>query len=390
MANRRFVVLGTVAGNPYAGMAWMHMQIAAGLSRLGHDVYYMEVSSAWPYDPIKQTFTDDSSFATDYLQRVTQPFGLGGKWGYRRSYSDGRWLGLPDGEAAAVLAGADAVFNVAGATALEDLGSATGPLIYLGTDPGWDEIGYANDDDGVREFIDAHSGFATYAENLGGADCLLPGFPSRVARTRQPVLTEIWSTEAAPRPVVTTVANWRHEGRDVVYNGETYTWSKHHEFLRFVSVPAEAEETVELATGISQLEQAELRLLERNGWRLVDGHSFSTDPWPYLAHIQGSLAEFTVAKDLNVRLRTGWFSERSACYLAAGRPVVTQDTGFGAALPTDMGLLAYSNLEEAVAAIREVVGDYERHAKAAREIANEYFRAETVLGRLLSELGLDS
>jgi hypothetical protein len=133
---------------------------------------------------------------------------------------------------------------------------------------------------------------------------------------------------------------------------------------------------------------AERRLLEEHGWRLVDAHAFSTDPWRYREYLRQSRGEFTVAKDLNVRLRSGWFSERSACYLAAGRPVITQDTGFGKILPTGEGLFAFQSMDEIVAAFEAVNADYERHSRAARAIAEEYFRAETVLARMLSDLGL--
>jgi hypothetical protein len=129
-------------------------------------------------------------------------------------------------------------------------------------------------------------------------------------------------------------------------------------------------------------------LLASNGWKLSDAHAFSTDPWAYRDYILSSYGEFSVAKDQNVRLRSGWFSERSACYLAAGRPVITQDTGFGNVLPTGEGLFAFNTMDEILASFDAVQSDYERHSRAAREIAQEYFRAETVLGKLLGDLGV--
>ena len=129
-------------------------------------------------------------------------------------------------------------------------------------------------------------------------------------------------------------------------------------------------------------------MLQSSGWRLVSASEFTTEPWPYRDYIQASRAEFTVARDLNVRLRSGWFSERSACYLAAGRPVITQDTGIGTVLPTGEGLFAFNTMDEALAAFDAVQGDYDRHSRAAREIAEQYFGAEMVLGRMLGELGV--
>jgi hypothetical protein len=129
------------------------------------------------------------------------------------------------------------------------------------------------------------------------------------------------------------------------------------------------------------------QLLESHGWRLADAPAFTMDPWPYRDYVLASRGEFSVARDLNVRLRSGWFSERSACYLAAGRPVVTQDTGFGSVLPTGEGLFAFNTMEEILAAFDAINSDYERHSRAARAIAEEYFRAETVLARVLDDLG---
>jgi hypothetical protein len=134
---------------------------------------------------------------------------------------------------------------------------------------------------------------------------------------------------------------------------------------------------------------AEVRtLLQSNGWLTVDAYEMSLDPWPYRDYIRSSAAEFSVAKDMVARTRCGWFSERSACYLAAGRPVITQDTGFGRTLPTGEGLFAFQTADEVVAAIEAIRADYPRHSRAAKAIAEQYFRAESVLGGMLDSLGL--
>ena len=143
-------------------------------------------------------------------------------------------------------------------------------------------------------------------------------------------------------------------------------------------------EAIELAMGPDQ----EVRvMLEGHGWRVANAHEFSTDPWKYRDYVRSSRGEFTVAKDQNVRLRSGWFSERSASYLAAGRPVITQDTGFGNILPTGQGLFAFQTMDQVLAAFEVIRADYPRHSRAARAIAQEYFRAETVLTKLLRDLG---
>lgn len=385
---RCLVVVGTVASNPYAGMAWMHMQIAAGLRRLGHDVYYFETTSSWPYDPIRGTHVNDSDYALPYLKRVAESFELGDRWAYRRSYSDKAWFGLGRTKAEELLAHADAVLNIAGATRFAEEGLKIGRLVYFGTDPGHHEIAFAQGDDKVRALIEEHGDYVTYGENIGTPDCSIPPLPHLRSRTRQPVLLHLWQDGPPSNKAFTTVGNWRQAGRDIDFASEIYHWSKHHEFLKFIDLPARLCEPIELATGLAHLSVKERQLLESYGWRLLDAHPFTTDPWPYRDYIRSSRGEFTVAKDLNVRLRSGWFSERSACYLAAGRPVITQDTGFGKTLPTGRGLFSFTTIEEIVAAFDAVHSDYEKHSRAARAIAEEYFRAETVLGRVLEDLAL--
>lgn len=399
------IVLGTLASNPWAGMAWMHMQIAAGLQRLGHDVYYFEVTSDWPYDPIRQTKVNDSNYALPYLARVAEIFGLGDRWAYRRSYSDKEWFGLGRAKAEDLLVHADAVLNVAGATRLRTKeGLKVGRLIYFGTDPVYHEIAFAKGDKIARRTIDQHDDFVTYGENIGNADCPIPPLPRLRSKTRQPVLLDYWQAGPPSREEFTTVCNWKQGGRDIEYQGETYYWSKDREFLKFIDLPRRISVLIELAMGLADakvtrpgfgdlvpalgMTEDERCGLASNGWRLIDAHAFTTDPWPYRDYIRASRGEFTVAKDQNVRLRSGWFSERSACYLAAGRPVITQDTGFGTVFPTGEGLFVFNTMEEILAAFAAINSDYERHSRAARAIAEEYFRAETVLAKVLDDLGL--
>ena len=380
----RLIVVGTLANNPYAGMAWMHMQIAVGLRRLGHDVYYFETTSQWPYDPIYQTHLCDSSYSVAYLARVAEAFGMKERWAYRRSYSDKAWLGMPRGEAEALLAGADAVLNVAGATKFREEGLKVGRLVYFGTDPVGDEIAVAQGE--KKWLLEEHDDFVTYGEKIGTPDCPIPPLPRLRARTRQPVILDLWEGAPPAGKAYTTVANWR-QGGEIEFRGEIYFWSKDREFLKFIDLPGRIAPPVEIALGLQGLDAKSRSLLDRKGWRLADAHTFTVDPWRYRDYLWTSRGEFTVAKDQNVRLRSGWFSERSACYLAAGRPVITQDTGFGDLLPTGEGLFAFNTLEEIVAAFEAIESDYARHARAARKIAEEHFRAETVLARLLQELG---
>lgn len=376
-----------MASTPYAGMAWMHMQIAVGLRRLGHDVYYFETTSRWPYDPAKRTMINDSSYAVGYLDRVTKNFGMENRWAYRRSYSDKQWFGLSRCRAEELLAHASAVFNIAGATQLAEEGLKVGRLVYFGTDPVYHEITLAQGNPDTTLLIQEHDDFVSYGENIGTPDCSIPPLPRLRSKIRQPVLLDLWQCSPPAKTAFTTVGNWKQTGHDIEYQGETYYWSKHHEFLKFIDLPARVDRPIELAIGLENLAPNDRSLLEAKGWRLVEAQRFSLDPWLYRDYVGSSSGEFTVAKDQNVRLRSGWFSERSACYLAAGRPVITQDTGFGEVLPTGEGLFAFNTMEEILAAFEAINSDYDRHSRVARAIAEEYFRAETVLAKVLNDLG---
>jgi hypothetical protein len=369
-------------------MAWMHMQIAVGLRRLGHDVSYVETTSTWPYDPIRQARVCDSNYAVTYLARVAASFGLGDCWAYRRSYLDNAWLGPRRAVAEDLLAHADAVFNVTGSTYLAKEGLQIGRHVYFGTDPVRHELEFAKGDSDTRAFIEAYTDCVTYGENIGNPDCPIPPLPRLRSKTRQPILLDLWQSGPPCREEFTTVCNWRQAGHDIEYQGEVYYWSKHHEFLKFIAVPHAIHQPIELAMPLHGLTSDERSLLESSGWQLTHAHAFTTDPWAYREYVQASRGEFTVAKDQNVRLRSGWFSERSACYLAAGRPVVTQDTGFGSVLPTGEGLFAFNTIEDIITAFDAIHADYDRHSRAARCIAEDYFKAETVLAKVVEELGL--
>lgn len=402
---RRLIVVGNVAANPYAGMAWMTLQITEGLRRLGHDAYYFEASSAWPYDPLRQYKVNDSDYALPYLERVAASFGLAGRWAYRRSYSDKAWFGLDRRTALDLLEGADAVFNICGATRFAEEGLRVGRLIYFGTDPVVHEIAHAKLDPSVLAILAEHGEAITYGENIGTEHSPIPPLPNLRARTRQPVLLDLWDSGPPTRDAFTTVGNWKQDGMDIEFNGQLYRWSKHHEFQALLDLPARVpSQPLELAMNLADpetirhgedervmamgLDRGDRGVLIDHGWHLADAPGFTTDPWRYREYVRTSRAEFTVARDLNVRLRSGWFSERSACYLAAGRPVVTQSTGFETVLPTGLGLFSFAAIDEAAAAIEAINSDYERHSMAARDIAREYFDSARVLTRLLHDLGL--
>ena len=405
MKRLNIIVTGTIASDPYAGMAWMHIQIVLGLLRLGHNVYYFETTSTWPYNPLLKTRVDNADYAIPYLKKLMKSFGIADRWAYRCSFSKNKeWYGLHKTAAEDMLANADLVINVSGSTKFEDEGLKVGRLIYYGTDPVYHEISYALGDKVTCSIVDEHDDIVSFGENIGNPDCPIPALPRLRAKTRQPVLTDLWINGEPLKKEFTTVGNWKQGGRDIEFNGEMYYWSKHHEFLKFIDLPKKISQPLEFACNLARPEKFkhgagtevpaygivtdEYTLLTDNGWKLVDAPSFTMDPWPYRDYIMSSRGEFSFAKDQNIRLRSGWFSERSACYLAAGRPVITQDTGFGATLPTGEGLFAFNTMEEIIAAFDAISSNYKKHSKAAQDIAEEYFKAETVLAKLLNDLGV--
>ena len=395
------VVLGMMGRMPVAGVTWQFLQYLEGFRRLGFATYYVEDTGEWPYDPDRNTISDDPSYAVRSIGELMRRYGFADHWAYRAV--DGRVYGLSADELDGLLARADALVNVTGATVLREEHRRVPVRIYLETDPVLPQIEVAKGNPFYLDMLGAHTHHFTYGENIGQPDCGVPvtaRFPYRP--TRPPVVLEWWSEPAvAPGPAFTTVASWRQAGKDVEWRGETYTWSKHHEFLKIIDLPRRTPQPLELALAIrgqpgpsdgwvprDQEDAEAVRLLTAHGWRVTNAMPLSREIAPYRDYIRGSRGELTVAKDQNVRLRSGWFSDRSACYLAAGRPVITQDTAFGKLVPTGAGLFAFRGLEDALAALDAVNADYAAHAAAARETAAGYFRAETVLAKLVEDCGL--
>jgi hypothetical protein len=399
----RLIVFGIVGGMPLAGVAWQVAHYLEGFRRLGFDVYYLEDTGTWPYDPDASSVTNDCRYAVRYLGEVMARYGFADRWAYRAAPPDGRTFGLSAARVRRLLDEADALINVTGSTRLRAEHRRVPVRIYLETDPVLPQIEVAKGSRSVIAKLEAHTHHFTYGENLGAPDCGVPIERFTYRPTRQPIVVDWWTSPvAAPASCFTTIASWRQSDKDIEWNGQTYTWSKHHEFLKLIDLPRRTRQPLELALALNSAaidgdagaltddEDVEtVRLLRSYGWRVANGLSLSRRTAPYRDYIMSSRGEFTVAKDQNVRLRSGWFSDRSACYLAAGRPVVTQDTGFGRSLPTGEGLFAFSTVDDVLAALDAINADYDRHHRASRAIAVEYFRAETVLARLVDAAGLD-
>lgn len=405
------VVFGVMGQSPFAGVAWQVLHYLEGLSRLGCEVFYIEDTGEWPYDLKQNMVTDQLDYTVTYIGRLMTWCGLTDRWAYCAPPSNGQTFGLSRSKILDLLERADLLINLTGSTVLQDEHLRIPVRIYVETDPVLSQLEIAKGNQYYINLLSTHTHHFTYAENLGSPDCRIPVERFDYFPTRQPVILDWWTTlpnfalDGLVPPKVdrfTTIASWRQPGKDVEWKGETYFWSKHREFLKFIELPARINQPLELALALQgkwgdgknnwvpkyQEDVEALDLLASHGWSLTNAITLSKDILPYRDYILGSRGEFTVAKDQNVRLRSGWFSDRSASYLAAGRPVITQDTGFGNILPTGEGLFAFNTMEEIIVAFDAISSDYARHSRSAREIAEEYFRAETVLARFLADSGL--
>jgi hypothetical protein len=385
----KLVVLGMMGRCPFGGQTWLYINWLRGFHRLGHDVYYVEDDATWPYDPRANTISEDPSYAAAYLARVLDGIGLAGRWAYRPLYRGAeecygmRATGLRE-----LYAGCDAILNICGATVLNDDHARAPRRIYVETDPVTNQLELAMGKRKTFDVLAAHDAIVTYGENYGAPDCGVPNGHFAYRKTRQPIDVELWPMAFDPGATAyTTSGNWKQAGHDVEWNGQIYHWSKHHEFLKFLDLPRRRPQIpFELSLNID--DAADRRLLEEHGWRLSSPLLRSLDPWGYQDFFRRSRAEWTVAKDQNVRLRSGWFSERDASYLSSGKPVIAQSTGFEKFLPTGEGLFAFRSMDEILAAVDTIESNYAKACQAARAIAVEYLECTRVCGKFLDDLSL--
>jgi len=387
------VVLGILGERPFAGIDWQVLHYLEGFRRLGCSVSYVEGTGEWGYDPDRETVTADPSYAVRHIRQTMEWLGLPEAWAYLAGGS-GQLFGMTEDRLRRTLEGADVLVNLCGATLLRDAYLRVPIRIYLETDPVRPQIEVVRGVPFTIRLLSAHTHHFTYGENLGAADCPVPVERFCYHTTRPPVALEWWSTFGPPPQIgsylaqFTTIANWKQTGKDIEWNGEIYTWSKDVEFRKFLDLPHRACAQFELA--LSSIDPDSRAELERQGWHVLEAMRVSRDMETYREYISDSLGEFTVAKDQNVRLRSGWFSDRSVCYLAAGRPVIMQETGFSKFLPTGRGLFGFSSFDEIVDATDRISSDYGRHSAAAREIAAEYLSAERLVADMLDRTAIGS
>ncbi len=411
----RIIVSGLVAQYPLGGVAWDYLQYVVGLARLGHEVYYYEDTWSWPYDPLKKSASDSGEYSAQYLKAFFDQYApeLSAQWQYVHLH-DKRY-GMTREEFRKIAQSADLFLNISGACLFPDELSSGCIKVFLDTDPGYNQIifserpAWSENVDRWCKRVEAHDRHFTYAENIHGADCLVPETGLEWKTTRMPVVLDLWAACIQAKPPSqapwTTVMSWNAFKGRLVHEGVEYH-SKGTEFEKVVKLPGHGDVPFKVAVGgittslkwferhgfertsefLSCLAQRRtFRQLSGYGWKIEDGPKVTLTPNTYQDFIAGSYGEVSVAKHVYVAMQTGWFSCRSACYLAAGKPVVVQETGFSNVLPVGKGLFAFGSLDEAVDAIKQVEADYDRHARAARGIAEEYFDSDKVLADLISD-----
>jgi hypothetical protein len=380
------IVSGALANKPgNAGGAWERMSWVTGLLRLGCDVYFVEQIDPAACVDINKT---PSSFAHSvnlaWFRDVTEWFGISDRAGL--IYAGRECAGIPWTQLLEFAEFSDLLVNLSGHLALAPMLKLMRRKAYIDVDPGFTQFWHADTETPFH--VDGHDFYFTVGENLGRSDCTIPKGGVHWRSIRQPVVLDQWPVVNSPAlRRFTTVASWRGALAPVRAGGRTFG-VKLHEFRKFFDLPQRVPASFEIALDIHPADQNDRSALDQNGWRLVDPRDVAGDPDAFRGYIQGSGAEFSVAQGIYVETNSGWFSDRSTRYLASGKPVLLQETGFSRNYPAGEGLVAFRTPEEAAAGAERIIRDYDNHCRAARALAEEYFNSDKVLGRLLEEAGV--
>jgi hypothetical protein len=292
-------------------------------------------------------------------------------------------VGLPYPRLVELTAGADLLVNISGILTDQQLTSSIPVRVYMDLDPAFNQFWQVS---GIDMRFEGHTHFVTVGQAIGSHDCVVPTCGFEWIPTVPPVVLERWpQAERISHDAFTTVGNWRAYG-SIEHEGVNYG-QKVHSLRELIGLPIRTNARFLLALTIHPDETRDLEALEENGWELVDAAAVAGTPADYRTFIAGSRAELGITKSGYVLSRSGWFSDRSASYLASGRPVIAQETGFSRYLPTGEGLLSFQTEDDALAAVEEIERDYDRHSKAARALAQEHFDSDRVLARLVERVG---
>jgi len=378
----RIVVLGYIVRGPIGGLVWHHLQYVMGLARLGHDVYFLEDSDDYPscYDPQRQTTDRNPEYGLRFAAQAFAQVGLGERWAYYDAHT-AHWLGPRATRAVDICRSADLLLNLSGVNPMRPWFLQVPHRVLVDTDPVFTQVRHLTDS-ASRATALQHTAFFSFGENIRSDGARIPDDQLDWLPTRQPVVLDAWPVTPGPRNgKFTTVMQWdSYQPR--TYDGVEYGM-KSASFRPYVDLPGRTGQALELALGSDAAPRQQL--LEA-GWSLRNPLEVTRDPSSYQRYLQQSKAEFSVAKHGYVVSHSGWFSERSACYLASGRPVLVQETGFSEWLESGVGVVAFSTPEEAQAGIDLINGDYANHSRRARELVRASFDAGDVLASLIGRV----
>jgi hypothetical protein len=370
----RILFAGIIARYPLGGVTWCSLMYLLGLRALGHEVLYIEDTGECIYDPEQNTRALDPSYGLRYIDAALRPHGLGEAWSFVNY--DGSYHGASHERVADYARTADLFINLSGgAWFWRDEYAHIPRRVFIDSDPAFTQLSIAKNDEWYVKFFRGFTHLFTFGSNIGTDTCTVPTGDFRWEKTWQPVVTSLWRSDEAPRrDRYTSVMSWTIESFTDVGG------HKDIEFLRFLDLPSRTGPRFELAVNGPQ------QFLEQHGWSTLPAMDVSRTPTGYRDFIRSSRGEFGVAKHTYVTTRCGWFSDRTECYLAAGRPAIVQDTAWTRHLPSGEGLFAFGTAEEAAEAIARVDADYPHHAACAADIAQEYFEAGTVLSSLIERV----
>ena len=376
----RIVVLGYIVRSPLGGLVWHHLQYVLGLKQMGHDVLFMEDSDdfAGCYNPQANEVTTNPMYGLRFIDDIFNRFDLASGWTYFDAHT-GKWYGLGEQKVLAFCDSADLLINVSAVNPLRDWCLKIPKRIFIDTDPAFTQVKNLTDDKAMS-LAKAHTHFYSFAENIGKPFCTIPDDGFNWQPTRQPVFLPAWKIDAANKSAKwTTIMQW-DSYKEQLYNGARYGM-KSLSFGEFIKVPGLIPgEQFELAIGSATAPKIEL---ENYGWHIISSLIVTQTAAAYQEYISLSKAEWSVAKHGYVATKSGWFSERSTCYLATGKPVLVQDTGFTENIQTGKGIFTFSSIEDIVENVNRIITDYDIHCVNARKMIGEYFDAEKVLLPLL-------
>jgi len=388
----RIITCGMVGSHPLGGVAWDYFHYLLALAELGHDVYYHEDTWCWVNDPVLGYPTDASPYAVDYFTNFFDKHAphLKDRWHYFHLHD--QHFGMTKEQFDEVARTADVFLNVSGASMIPDQLNPRAIKVFMDTDPGYNQIvmatkpSWSKNVEGWIQQVRDHDRHLTYAENIFGDDCLIPRFDFDWRPTRCVVTLEPWrqfrDRKLPPSAPYTTVMSWTYFKGPLIWNDVEYG-AKAPEFERFIDLPKHVNLPLTVAAAGYH---KPTKTIDDAGWLQVEAKAASLTPQDYLDFIANSAGEWSIAKNCYVGPRTGWFSCRTACYLAAGKPAVVQDTGWSKFVPAGQGVLAFTTMEEAVAGLEAVAADPVKHRAAAYDIAREYLAPDRVLPPMLETI----